>query len=164
MRTRVDFVKFLARSLARDFTVDNYDVLTRNCNHFTDAACMFLLNSHIPDEVLTQPELVMGTWTMQLLRPALNRTLGRFEASGTARELESAMEGSSISSDNWAWITKDKLVVWEYIEGWTRIARVLSRCGHSQTCALKWIDVHTGELHMEIGAKFSRVRRLETSI
>lgn len=163
MRTKTDFVNHIARVLAHDFTVNSYDALTHNCNHFSDACCLFLLNSHIPQDVLTQPELVMGTWSMQLLRPVLNRALGRFEANGTAKECERTRGTSVASPEQQALIPIGTLVIWEHDEGWTRIARVIARCEDKQTCALKWIDVHTGELRTEIQVDISRLQRLESS-
>jgi len=169
MRTRVDFVCFLLKELAPKFTTDSYDVLTHNCNHFTDAACLFLLNRHIPQEVLTQAELFNSAWTVQLLRPVLNRALGRFEAGGTAKELESTTKMSWNDSTDLMTLTDEDchtrtLVVWEHFAGWTRIGCLLSRCRQSQTCAVKWIDMHTGKFNTEVGVKWCRVQRLESCI
>eukprot|EP00929_Paragymnodinium_shiwhaense_P100341 TRINITY_DN6259_c0_g1_i2.p1 TRINITY_DN6259_c0_g1~~TRINITY_DN6259_c0_g1_i2.p1 ORF type:complete len:606 (+),score=157.40 TRINITY_DN6259_c0_g1_i2:122-1939(+) len=67
-----------AKQLAFQFTRDTYDVLTHNCNHFSDKLSMFLRNEHIPDDVLYQPDMVMQTVTARALRPLLNRWLGGF--------------------------------------------------------------------------------------
>lgn len=164
MRTEDEFVSYMVRVLAPEFTQDTYDILTHNCNHFTDAACLFLLNSHIPADVLTQPELVMGSWTMQLLRPVLNRALGNLEDSSAAKELDRAKEEQSptVSKERDTLIGKGSLVVWEHEEGWTRIGRVVCQCIDTSTYVLKWLDVHTGELHVEIGVDRSRMQRLES--
>merc|ERR1719491_742735 len=47
----------VARQFASEFTKESYDVLTHNCNHFSDKLAMFLLNDHVPDEVRKQPEM-----------------------------------------------------------------------------------------------------------
>lgn len=164
MRTHGDFVKFLSRVLAHEFTSDSYDILSCNCNHFTDAASLFLLNSHIPEDVMTQPDVVMGTWTMQLLRPVLNRALGRFESSDTMSEVEPTALDMSTFADNAASIWPGTLVVWEHNEGWTRIARVLSWCVANRSGCLHWIDTHTGEMHTEAWVPRSRIQRLEECI
>merc|ERR1712070_575232 len=67
--------------MAGEFTQESYDVLTHNCNHFSDKLCMYLMNDHIPDEVRKQPQMVMDTMVAKALRPALNRWLGGFQAS-----------------------------------------------------------------------------------
>merc|ERR1719386_474905 len=61
MRTTDDLRSHLGHELAHIFTQGAYDVLDCNCNHFSDACCRFLLNSHIPRDVLMQPELVKDT-------------------------------------------------------------------------------------------------------
>merc|ERR1712187_928806 len=70
----------LKRFLAREFSRENYDVLTHNCNHFSEKLSMFLRNDHIPDEVLLQPDMVMSTITARALRPLLNKWLGGFDS------------------------------------------------------------------------------------
>merc|ERR1719296_420261 len=81
-RARGEVVSMCAETLSREFTKANYDVLTHNCNHFTDKLSLFLLNEHIPDEVLKQPEMVMNTVTARALRPLLNHWLGGFDEDG----------------------------------------------------------------------------------
>merc|ERR1712232_480114 len=68
------------RRLAIDFTSDNYDVLTHNCNHFSDALEMFLRNEHIPGDVVHQADIVMSKPIVRLVRPILNKWLGGFDS------------------------------------------------------------------------------------
>merc|ERR1740121_1355006 len=82
MRTRGDLWSFIRQELSKEYTHSAYDVLTHNCNHFSDAVCQFLINQHIPDDVLKQPERVMTTCTARLLRPVLNQMLGGFQHEG----------------------------------------------------------------------------------
>jgi hypothetical protein len=136
MRTKADLINYLAKFLAHDFTHDSYDVLTHNCNHFSDAAVMFLLNMHIPQEVLTQSDVVTtGTWTMQLLRPILNCVLGRFEATSSTTDLHHSAREEANAKNDWNSIAEGALVAWEYEEGWTRIARVIARSATRETSA-----------------------------
>ncbi|CAJ1361599.1 unnamed protein product [Effrenium voratum] len=79
-KKRTETWEFLTRHCASEFTRENYDVLTHNCNHFSEKLSMFLRNEHIPDEVLKQPDMVMQTITARALRPVLNRWLGGFDA------------------------------------------------------------------------------------
>jgi len=86
-KLREEVWRHVARTLAHEFTSANYDVLTHNCNHFSDKLNMFLKNEHIPEEVRKQPELVMNTVTARALRPLLNRWLGAFgDSSGRATD------------------------------------------------------------------------------
>lgn len=75
----------LQRSLATEFTKDRYDVLTHNCNHFSEKLSMFLRNDHIPDDVLHQPDMVMSKPLPILLRPLLNRWLAGFRSDDDGR-------------------------------------------------------------------------------
>ncbi|CAE7658167.1 DESI1, partial [Symbiodinium sp. CCMP2456] len=79
-KRRAETWEYLTRHCASEFTRENYDVLTHNCNHFSEKLHMFLRNEHIPDEVLKQPDMVMQTITARALRPLLNRWLGGFES------------------------------------------------------------------------------------
>lgn len=161
MRTKADFLHFLERHLSHKFTPETYDVLTHNCNHFTDAAIMFLLNMHIPQEILSQTELIsIDTWSMKLLRPMLNCALARFEASSSTRDLHLLATERSVSKNDWASITVGSLVVWEHDKGWTRIARVISLSPEDQTCVLRWLDTRSGQLHIEIGVRRCEVQTL----
>jgi len=78
LTTLEEFHTFLAKSLMVKYTPEAYDVLSHNCNNFSDDAVNFLTGEHIPDEVRNLPQLVMGTPTARLLRPFLNKWLGGF--------------------------------------------------------------------------------------
>lgn len=86
-KLREEVWQHVARTLAHEFNSANYDVLTHNCNHFSDKLNMFLSNEHIPDEVRKQPDMVMDTLTARALRPLLNRWLGTFgDSAGRATD------------------------------------------------------------------------------
>jgi len=68
----------VSKFLAVEFTHERYDVLTHNCNHFSDRLSMFLRNEHIPDEIRLQPDMVMNSLVARALRPLLNHWLGNF--------------------------------------------------------------------------------------
>lgn len=102
----------VSRVLAHEFTSANYDVLTHNCNHFSDKLAMFLKNEHIPDEVRFQPDLVMKTLTARALRPLLNRWLGTF-GDDAGRSTDSGEEARKM----WEEILPGALVQFSTIEG-----------------------------------------------
>eukprot|EP00439_Symbiodinium_sp_Y106_P038125 s3587_g4.t1 len=56
----------------------SYHLLWNNCNHFSDALSMFLLDKHIPNEVLSQPQNVMRSYPLLTkLLTVLNTRLRR---------------------------------------------------------------------------------------
>lgn len=87
---------YINRTLNQEFTRDKYDVLRHNCNNFTDRLSMFLLNEHIPLDVLDQPKFVMRRPLVRAVRPCLNHWLGGFEE---AKDRSSANQ-ASLRSDN----------------------------------------------------------------
>lgn len=155
MRTNEDFRSYLGKVLAHEYTVGTYDVISHNCNHFSDACCLFLLNRHVPDEIRMQSDLVMkqdGNWAMQMLRPILNRL---FNPQNGTRTLS---YDDASDADVWAKIGQNSLCVWEHNEGWTRIARVVSK--GEESCNLIWLDVHSGELNSQFEVYKSSVQEL----
>eukprot|EP00929_Paragymnodinium_shiwhaense_P001148 TRINITY_DN101376_c0_g1_i1.p1 TRINITY_DN101376_c0_g1~~TRINITY_DN101376_c0_g1_i1.p1 ORF type:complete len:616 (+),score=117.33 TRINITY_DN101376_c0_g1_i1:158-2005(+) len=64
--------EFIVTELKPLFQRETYDVVQNNCNHFTDKVSMFLLGRHVPDEVLSQPQHLMKSPFVQVLRPMLN--------------------------------------------------------------------------------------------
>mmetsp|Transcript_69276 Transcript_69276/g.196297 ORF Transcript_69276/g.196297 Transcript_69276/m.196297 type:complete len:485 (-) Transcript_69276:77-1531(-) len=72
--------RFLHNDMKSSYRPENYDVLTHNCNHFSDDVVQFLTGSSIPEGVRRLPELLMSTPTARLLRPFLNRWLRGFQA------------------------------------------------------------------------------------
>jgi Ca2+-binding EF-hand superfamily protein len=78
LRTVGEMHEFM-NSVVNKYTADKYDVLTHNCNAFTEEFVEFLCGHPIPDTISRMPELVMKTPTARLLRPMLNRWLGGFQ-------------------------------------------------------------------------------------
>jgi hypothetical protein len=78
LATQEEFEDFLRSELCSKYTPEAYDVMSINCNHFSNEAIRFLTGASIPDEVINLPELVMKTPTARLLRPVLNKWLGGF--------------------------------------------------------------------------------------
>lgn len=78
LRSHEDLVKFLKEDVHVHYNPKSYDVLKRNCNHFSNELAQFLLGRQLPEEVLLQPEWVKNTLLLNTLRPILNRWLGGF--------------------------------------------------------------------------------------
>ena len=64
-------LKAYIKSINSQFTINTYDVLNHNCNHFTDAALYFLVGKHLPDSILKQHEEILNTPMGQMFRPML---------------------------------------------------------------------------------------------
>lgn len=79
LRRRIELHQHVIEVLQHSFGPGLYDAATNNCNHFCDRVSMFLVGKNIPDHVLKQPELMMGSSVGQAMRPLLNRWLGSKE-------------------------------------------------------------------------------------
>mmetsp|Transcript_42529 Transcript_42529/g.97470 ORF Transcript_42529/g.97470 Transcript_42529/m.97470 type:complete len:460 (-) Transcript_42529:342-1721(-) len=90
LATRSEFLNFLVNEMKSKYTRENYDVLTHNCNSFSNEVVRFLTGADIPDQVRNLPALVMQTPTARLLRPFLNKWLGGFGggADGGAKDVD----------------------------------------------------------------------------
>ena len=69
-KTEQDLNNYI-KSINNDFSLSTYDVLRHNCNHFTDAALVFLVGKHLPDSILKQHEQILNTPMGQMIRPML---------------------------------------------------------------------------------------------
>jgi len=79
IRTRKELLRYMAEELRWEYTCNNYDVFSHNCNHFSNDVTKFLLdNVEIPEEVRMQPKWAQSGFAVRALRPMLNRLLGQF--------------------------------------------------------------------------------------
>ena len=69
-KTEADLKAYI-KSINSQFTINTYNVLNHNCNHFTDAALYFLVGKHLPDSILKQHEELLNTPMGQMVRPLL---------------------------------------------------------------------------------------------
>eukprot|EP00929_Paragymnodinium_shiwhaense_P021315 TRINITY_DN13934_c0_g1_i1.p1 TRINITY_DN13934_c0_g1~~TRINITY_DN13934_c0_g1_i1.p1 ORF type:complete len:532 (-),score=145.07 TRINITY_DN13934_c0_g1_i1:209-1804(-) len=94
MLTLQEWHHYVNKDMAKRFTRDAYDVLTYNCNTFSDDGVHFLTGGHIPEAILNLPKLALESRTGVLMRPFLNQWLGGFgDSSGSG--LQDAEEGLS---------------------------------------------------------------------
>lgn len=79
LMTLDEIVEYQHRPSMNDkFTTQTYDVLTRNCNHYSNELAQVLCGNHIPDVITSQPLVIMNAPHMKQLRPLLNKWLGGF--------------------------------------------------------------------------------------
>ena len=69
-KTMEEFQSYI-KSINSQFTINTYDVLKHNCNHFTDAALFYLVGKHLPNSILKQHEEILNTPMGQMIRPML---------------------------------------------------------------------------------------------
>ena len=69
-KTEADLKAYI-KSINNQFTMNTYNILNHNCNHFTDAALYFLVGKHLPDSILKQHEELLNTPMGQMVRPLL---------------------------------------------------------------------------------------------
>jgi Ca2+-binding EF-hand superfamily protein len=62
---------YIINELQPLFHRETYDIITNNCNHFSDRLLLFLLGRRLPDEVLNQDESLQKLTTIKLVRPLL---------------------------------------------------------------------------------------------
>ena len=74
VKTEAQLRAFLA-SVATQWGANTYNLLTHNCNNFSDVVCRFLLpgsGSGIPEEIVGLPNRVFSTPIGQMLRPLID--------------------------------------------------------------------------------------------
>jgi len=76
LATEEEFSDFLDKHILDRYTRETYDVLTHNCNCFTNEAAHYLLGAPIPEEISSLPQVAMNTPMARTLRPFLNHWLG----------------------------------------------------------------------------------------
>ncbi|KAF4673866.1 hypothetical protein FOL47_010014 [Perkinsus chesapeaki] len=78
LHTENELYNVLVERLSLEYTPDTYDVMTKNCNNFTNDVSLFLLQKQIPLDILDMPHRLMGSGLARILRPFLNHWLGGF--------------------------------------------------------------------------------------
>lgn len=76
--TKNEALHHLNKVLAKQYKQTNYDVLSNNCNNFSDDLVYFLTGNHIPQDIKNLPQMAMQTVTARIFRPVLNAYLGGF--------------------------------------------------------------------------------------
>lgn len=80
-RTQQELEAFL-RSVSDRFTMQTYDLLTNNCNNFSDTVAKFLLDRGIPEYIVNLPQIALSTPMGQMLRPMLEGMQNQIRAAG----------------------------------------------------------------------------------
>jgi hypothetical protein len=79
LMTLDEIVAYQGEDMSAKFTRSSYDVLTRNCNHYSNNLAQVLCGKSIPDVITQQPKLVLDAPRARVLVPLLNKWLGGFQ-------------------------------------------------------------------------------------
>jgi hypothetical protein len=74
-KSKKQFEDYL-RSISKYFTKNNYDLISHNCNHFTDTALYYLTGKHLPNTILRQHKEILKTPLGRQVRPLLENLAG----------------------------------------------------------------------------------------
>jgi len=143
LRTKDELWELLTRELAREYTVHNYDVLTHNCNHFTDELSRFLLNEALPEFIACQGTAVMDAPLSRFFRPMMNMYLGRFETAGGGQECRST--DAEVAEQEWSQVTVGTVVLLTQHDGAEPVIAEVLNCADG-LCDVRWIDLHLAEV------------------
>jgi hypothetical protein len=76
-----DMFMELLRDLKDRFNVNNYNVMTNNCNNFTNEAAELLLGQGIPAEIVNLPQEFLATPMGRSLAPMMTQMQDSFKLS-----------------------------------------------------------------------------------
>ena len=83
-------------SINHQFTAATYNLLTNNCNNFSDACVNFLVNHGIPSFIIDLPNIVFSTPMGAMLRPMIENMQNQIKWQEHPHEhYLSRMEGQS---------------------------------------------------------------------
>ena len=71
-QTKQSLEQYIA-SINHRFTANTYDLLTNNCNNFSDTICRFLCSTGIPSYIVDLPSIVLSTPGGQAFRPMIEQ-------------------------------------------------------------------------------------------
>ena len=74
-KTKKEFEDYL-RGINSKFSSNNYDLISHNCNHFSDTALYFLTGNHLPEVILKQHKEILKTPLGKQIRPILENLAG----------------------------------------------------------------------------------------
>eukprot|EP00928_Gymnodinium_smaydae_P042973 TRINITY_DN28896_c0_g1_i1.p1 TRINITY_DN28896_c0_g1~~TRINITY_DN28896_c0_g1_i1.p1 ORF type:complete len:561 (-),score=26.52 TRINITY_DN28896_c0_g1_i1:323-2005(-) len=98
----VDLCQHVEDILKPRFHRDTYDCVTNNCVHFADALSMYLVDQHLPNDVLMQSDLLLQSSVVRVARPMVNWLLLNevVARKPIGHEQESTFDGSAGASEN----------------------------------------------------------------
>mmetsp|Transcript_64064 Transcript_64064/g.139338 ORF Transcript_64064/g.139338 Transcript_64064/m.139338 type:complete len:750 (-) Transcript_64064:93-2342(-) len=138
-----EFNHFVITQLGREFNKDRYDIVTCNCNHFTDSACLFLTGKNLSDEIVQQSQSLLDLPAGRMLRPLLNRWLGNLapvsEPEVTVPDVGTEEPLPTLPSAEESWLRCGSVVAIRPVDSTGRsvLGQVCSSLANEQICKSK---------------------------
>ena len=82
-RSIFELKEFIRSKMRKKYNYDSYDVMTNNCNNFTNEISNFLIHKGIRKEIVSLPSDLLAGGVARLMRPFLNKWLGNFKGTET---------------------------------------------------------------------------------
>ena len=60
-KTKEEFEEYLEKELDSVYNADTYHIYKNNCNHFTNAICLYLCNKPLAEDIVNQYKTLQGT-------------------------------------------------------------------------------------------------------
>jgi Ca2+-binding EF-hand superfamily protein len=79
-RSLQELKEFVRSKMRKKYNYDSYDVITNNCNNFTNDVSGFLVHRGIRRSIVSLPGDLLSGGIARLMRPFLNKWLGNFKA------------------------------------------------------------------------------------
>jgi hypothetical protein len=91
----VDVFQDFLTSVSSRFTVNTYNILTHNCNNFTNECSNFLLGKGIPEDIVSLPQRAMATPFGQALKPMFDQMQSQMSSVHGSHEISQPGVSSS---------------------------------------------------------------------
>ena len=79
-RTIQELKEFVRTKMRKKYNYNSYDVISNNCNHFTNDVSHFLVHRGIRKSIVTLPNELLSGGLAKIMRPFLNKWLGNFQS------------------------------------------------------------------------------------
>lgn len=116
---------YVCDNLTPLFTLDSYDTLSNNCNHFTDKVLLFLVGRSLQKDILQQEDKILAMPGMKMLLPAFKIMVrGLYGDGGKRGTTVAASSNDTAASGDVRQLSTDDLAALQFteIEGMTQIA------------------------------------------
>ena len=85
-RTVQELKEFVRSKMRKKYNYVSYDVISNNCNHFTNDISQFLVHRGIRKSIVSLPSELLSGGLAKIMRPFLNKWLGNFQSDTVADE------------------------------------------------------------------------------
>lgn len=98
-KTSHQFLNFLSQ-ISPSFSMQSYHLLDNNCNNFSDAVCIFLLDKHIPQHILDLPSEALNSPLGPFIRPMIDQMQAAVTTQSMGHQVQLPTSSSLPTSSN----------------------------------------------------------------